>query len=145
MNPSGDGVGAPPGVRADELEREVEVLREDLGDLVGELDQRRHDAFDVRRQVRRHPVFVTVAAVACLGLVAGGIALAVRRRRRRLSLAGRAARLGRALSHMAHHAEQSEREDPKLGLARKIAAAGGTAAASALARRLATGLFSGKR
>ena len=32
-----------------------------------------------------------------------------------------------------------------LGLGRKIAVAGGTAAASALARRLATGLFSGKR
>jgi hypothetical protein len=137
---SGDGVGAPAGERADELELEVEALREDLGDLVGELGQRRHNALDLRRQVRRHPVVVTVAAVIGLGLLGGGIALAVRRQRRQRSLAGRAARLARALLGVAHHPERLEREALMLGLGRKIATAGGTAAASALARRL----FSGK-
>jgi hypothetical protein len=133
---SGDGVGAPAGQRADELELEVEALREDLGDLVGELGHRRHDALDLRRQVRRHPVFVTAVAVIGLGLLGGGIALAVRRHRRRRSLAGRAARLARALLGVAQHPERLGRE----AVGRKIAVAGGTAAASALARRL----FSGK-
>ena len=142
MNRSGDGAGLPAAERADELVLEVEAIRGDLGDLVGELGRRRHDAFDVRRQLRRHPVFVVSVAVACLGLVGAGVAFGLGRRRRRRSLVGRVVRLRRALARGAVHPERIAREAT---LGRKIAGAGGSAIASVLARRVATRLLSGKR
>ena len=76
MNAGGEGnVGRVSG--------EIESLRGELGALIGELDRRRHEAFDLGLQVRRHPVAVAVAA-ATLALAVGGlIALVVAGRRRR--------------------------------------------------------------
>jgi chromosome segregation ATPase len=56
----------------DDLEQQIRELRAELGELVHELDRRRHAAFDVREQLRRHPGAVAV--------VAGSIALIVARR-----------------------------------------------------------------
>ena len=65
------------------LGAEIAELREELGGLVAELDRRRHDWFDVRLQVRRHVVAVTVTAVSLFGAVAALVWLGIWRSRRR--------------------------------------------------------------
>jgi hypothetical protein len=81
------------------IEREIESIRGDLDVLVRELDRRRHEALDWRRQVRRHRrgiAFATgMAGVALLGLVWWS----ARRRR------ARGTELVRALRLLAHHPE----------------------------------------
>ena len=123
-----------PGTPA-ELEREIEVVRDDLGKVAGELDRRRHELFDVRRQLARHPLAIALIAGAAIGIAAAGIALATSRRRRRYhDVAGRFGRVLEAIRRMSRHPERVARPTPSAG--RRIATAGGTAAASILARRL---------
>ena len=70
------------------LARDIEVVRDDLGEVVGELDRRRHEVLDdVRRQVARHALPIAVIALLALGVAAGGIALARSLRRRRQTAA----------------------------------------------------------
>jgi ferric-dicitrate binding protein FerR (iron transport regulator) len=57
---------------AAELEHQIEDLRAELGALVQELDRRRHDAFDLRLQLRRH--------AGAIAIVGGSLALIVARR-----------------------------------------------------------------
>ena len=54
--------GATPRVR--ELGEEIGDVRRRLDVLVGELDRRRHEAFDWRRQLRRHAEGLGIAAIA---------------------------------------------------------------------------------
>ena len=111
---------------------EIVAHRGELGVLVAELDRRRHEAFDLRLQARRHPVAVAVA-VATLALAVGGLvalAVAARRHRRRPSVRAREAR--RALSRIW---EKPHRVGAEPSLTGKIVAAAATAAAAALARR----------
>ncbi len=64
------GERAPGLTRADgepasrRIEKEISTLRREMSDLVGELDRRRREAFDVRLQLKRHPVAVSLAVVA---------------------------------------------------------------------------------
>ena len=72
------------GVSGDEpapvaIEREIGELREDLDQLVDELDRRRHDALDWRLQLRKHARPIAVGACVVLG---GAVLIAARRRRR---------------------------------------------------------------
>ena len=39
---------------------EIAMLRSEIGSLVGELDRRRHELFDLRLQARRHPVGLAI-------------------------------------------------------------------------------------
>ena len=73
-------------------------------------------------------------------MVAGGIALAVARRRRRHSIRTRVVRLRTALRRIAAHPERLGEAQPKVG--RKILSAGGTAIASVIGKRLAKRLVS---
>jgi hypothetical protein len=112
---------------------EIDTLRGELGALVAELDRRRHEAFDLGLQARKHPVAVAIAA-ATLALAVGGIiALAVtaRRRARRPSVRAREAR--RALARML---EKPGRVAAEPSIPRKALAAMATAAAATLAKRL---------
>ena len=86
-----------------EIELEIESLRSEIGGLVDELDRRRHEATDVRLQIRRHPR----AAALLLGVVALSVIgrLVLLRRRRATRLSTRAANLARALALLS-------REDP---------------------------------
>jgi hypothetical protein len=111
--------------------RESERLREDihathrrLEGLLGELDRRRREAFDIRVQMRRHPVIFAAGAALALGALGGGTALAIARMRR---LQGRRrstmARLWR-LSHLhVDGANSSPRVGWWLSLAAKVATA----------------------
>ena len=112
---------------------EIVSLRGELSALVAELDRRRHEALDVRLQVRRHPVAAAVAA-ATLALAVGGLlalAVATRRRRRRPSVRAREAR--RALARILEKPHRVGVEPSVIG---KVVAAAVTAAAASLARRL---------
>jgi hypothetical protein len=128
--------GNASGEHADELEREVAGLRSRLGALIGELSRRRHDAFDVRLQVRRHPVSTVLGTALVLGIVGVGIAALVSHRRRARSVRARAVHLRRALGRLAAPAA---RHAP--GVGGKLVMAGGAAMASTLGRRLGKSLF----
>jgi hypothetical protein len=79
---------------ASALEHQIEALRSELGDLVGELDRRRHEVMDVRLQLRRHPRILAFAVAAVGLIVAGRVVL---RRRSPSRLSGRALNLARVL------------------------------------------------
>jgi hypothetical protein len=112
---------------------EIDTLRRELGALVGELDRRRHEAFDLGLQARKHPVAVAVAA-ATLALAVGGlIALVVAARRERRRPSARVRETRRALQRIMKRPHEVGR-DPSIP--RKVVAAIATAAAATLAKRL---------
>jgi hypothetical protein len=91
------------------LESDIERLRGELDAMVDELDRRRHEAFDVRLQLRRHRgLVVGVAAVAVLLTGAGLYAWAASRRRQDRLLV-RMQHLARAIAIMARNPERLER------------------------------------
>ena len=135
----GKGEGpAPTGANVEALQREIEVIREGLDGMVGELDRRRHTLFDVRTQLRRHTVPLIAVAAALLGIVAGGIALGVAHRRRRARLPARLGRFQQALRRMIDKPARVA-NTPTVG--QRIIGAGGAAAASAIAKRVAGNLL----
>lgn len=112
---------------------EIVALRGELGALVGELDRRRRELFDVGLQVRRHPVAVAIGATAAALLVGGLVAKGVRDRRERRRPTVRARETRRALARLLEH---PDRVAARPGLTQAILAAAGTAAGAALARRV---------
>jgi hypothetical protein len=76
----GDGAKGEAVERA--IERDIDHLRDRLDGMVSELDRRRHEAFDVRLQLRRHATAVaTVGVVGAVLLVGGFVAWRNARRR----------------------------------------------------------------
>jgi hypothetical protein len=126
---NGDGVGAGSG----ELEREITGIRSELGALVGELDRRRRDLFDVRGQVRRHPVAASLAGVAVIALLGGSVALLLRDGRRKQRAGYRAKQLRSAFGRIVEHPERVARGEAPAG--EKILAAVGTAIATLLVKQ----------
>jgi hypothetical protein len=127
---------APPEARAEALQQDVEEIRDDLTGLVNELDRRRHDFFDVKQQMSRHALPLVLSALGLVGLVAGGLALAARRRRRRATIASRVVRLRQALARMI---DKPQRVASSPSALEKIGVAGATTAISVLAKRLRVG------
>jgi len=115
------------------IEHEISTLRHDIGDLVGELDRRRREAFDVRLQLRRHPVAVSVAGITVAALLGGAVALFVFNGRRKRRASYKARQLKVAFGRMMEHPERVARGEPPPG--EKILAAVGTAAATLLVKR----------
>jgi hypothetical protein len=115
------------------IEKELSTLREEIGDLVAELDRRRRELFDVRLQLQRHPMAVPLAGFALALVLGGAVALLVRNERRRRRPSHKARQLRRALGRMVAHPERVGRGEPPPG--EKILAAIGTAAATLLVRR----------
>ena len=81
---TGDGAPAEAGGEATEraIEQDIDRLRDQLDGMVGELDRRRHEALDVRLQLRRHGTAVATVGVVATVLVVGGF-VAWRNARRR--------------------------------------------------------------
>jgi len=81
---TGDGAAAEAGGEATEraIEQDIDRLRDQLDGMVGELDRRRHEVFDVRLQLRRHGTAVATVGVVAAVLVVGGF-VAWRNARRR--------------------------------------------------------------
>jgi hypothetical protein len=128
-----------PSDEAERLQHDIEAIRDNLGGLIGELDHRRHEALNLRLQLRRHALPVTIGALAILGLVATGIAVRVARNRRRERLPARLRRLRHAVARMIDDPDHVAEGRPKVGT--KILTAGGTAGAAVVARRLAERLI----
>ena len=80
----GNGPAAPTDGEATEqaIERDIDRLRGRLDGMVGELDRRRHEALDVRLQLRRHATAVATVGVVAAVIVVGGF-VAWRNARRR--------------------------------------------------------------
>jgi hypothetical protein len=132
-----------PARQADLLQQDIRDIRGNLGSLIGELNERRRRALDVRFQLRRHPLRAMLTSLAFFGAVGaagGALALAAARRRRRRLLRGRLRALRGAFRRMMADPDRVAKESPNIGL--KILAAGGTSAASVLARRFAQKLGS---
>ncbi len=112
---------------------EIETLRGDLGALVAELDRRRHEAFDLGLQARRHPMAVAVAASAAALVLGGLIALAVRSRREQRRPTTRIRETRRALARLIDHPDRVAAEP---SIQNKVLTAIAVAAGTAFARRM---------
>lgn len=114
-----------------DLQKEVVAARNDLDRLVGELDRRRHALFDLRGQLRRHPVPFILGGLALLTAIGGTVALIVARRRRHNAWPQRVQRFRHAIAEAARHPDRSHDQPSST---KKIGTAGATAIASALAK-----------
>ncbi|MES1166337.1 MAG: hypothetical protein ABUR63_11290 [Verrucomicrobiota bacterium] len=128
----------PPETDPATLQKEVVAARNDLDRLVGELDRRRHAFFDVRAQIRRHPLPFILGGLALLTAVGGTVAVIVARRRRHNAWPQRVQRLRHAIAEAARHPDRSH-DQPSA--AKKIGTAGGTAIVSAVAKAAAQRLL----
>ena len=81
-----------------EIEHEIEDLRTELTGLVQEIDRRRHEALDIRLQLRRNASVIVVALGTASLLLVGRWALKSYRYGRRASTRERAENLMRALA-----------------------------------------------
>lgn len=115
-----------------QIENRIDGLRRELGDIVSELDRRRHEAFDLRLQAKRHPMALGIAGVTVAAAIGVGLALAVRRRRARQRPLERARRARLAFERLMDDPEHMAREST---VGEKILAAAGTAVASLLVKR----------
>ena len=116
----------------EELEREVEEIRDDMTDIVSELDRRGHEAFDWRMQLRKHAAPMMFTGLGFLAVAAGAIALSVRRKRRNNRPLARARRLREALARMIAHPELVAQ--PRPSIANRALAAAVSAAAGSVAK-----------
>jgi hypothetical protein len=111
-------------VSARELDAEAAQLRDELTELIAELDRRRHELLDVKGQVRRHPWSVGLTGLAMSAAAIGAITLHHRRGQGRGLSAARA-------RHRAPRSEPALREPT---LVQRILGAAGSAAAVYLVR-----------
>ena len=122
-----------PRAITERLSTEIGVVRAELDGLVAELDRRRHDALDVRLQLRRHSLGATLTMLALMTTAAGGIWLGAWRHRRRARLTGQAGQLRQAISRMTEHPERVAAEPTMAG---KVVTAAASAAVASLVKKL---------
>jgi hypothetical protein len=118
-----------------ELERDIETIRGNLGGLIGELDHRRHEALDVRLQLRRHGLLLGLGLLAVAGVVTGVVLMRRARKRRRRRLPARLRSLRHAVQRMVAEPDRVVESQPRVP--KRILAAAGAAAASVVGRRVA--------
>ena len=122
------GPGAPH-----RIEEELSSIREEIGDLLRELDRRRRELLDVRLQLRRHPVAIPVAGVAVAAILGWAVARLLRSGQHKQRRRHQTRQLRRALGRMLDHPERVARGEPPPG--EKILVAIGTAVAAFLVKR----------
>jgi hypothetical protein len=122
-----------PRAIAETLGTEIAVVRDELDGLVAELDRRRHDAFDLRRQLGRHAFGVALTTLALLATATGAVSFGIWRQRRRARLSAQAGRLRHAIARMTEHPERVAAEPTMAG---KIVTAAASAAVAALVKKL---------
>lgn len=122
----------------DELEIEVEDIRDDLTGVVRELDRRRHALFDWRQQAKAHVALLSFAALGLALIVGGSLARSISSRRRRARPLYKARQLREAVGRMIEHPELVARAHPTVGKKALSAAVSSVAAVSAkaLAQRI---------
>lgn len=70
-----------PAAQISRLRTEIDATRDELGTYISELDRRRHEALDLKHQVKKHPGLAIGAGVAIIGAVAGAVVMVIRSRR----------------------------------------------------------------
>jgi len=115
------------------IEGEIAEIRGRLDQSLAELDRRRHEATDVKLQIRRHPGAVAVAGGVVL-LLLGGVAYAIWAAQKRERPVNKAKRLKLALSRMIDDPQKVAKAEPTVP--EKILAAAGTAAATILTKKI---------
>jgi hypothetical protein len=121
------------------LYEDISSIRSRLSGLISELDRRRHDAVDVKLQVRRHPISFVLVAVAAVGVVGGLVAWRLVARRHRNRLVTRLRGLRSVLGRVVRDPERMAQRTPRLGT--RLLHAGGEATAGIVAKRLAERLL----
>jgi hypothetical protein len=119
------------------LESEIGRLRDDLDAMIGELDRRRHEALDVRLQLRRHSGVVAAVGGVAVVLVLAGFAAWTASRRRQDRLLVRLQNLARAVVIMSRNPARLERAlegraQPGAAVASAIATVAGAAGRRAI-------------
>jgi hypothetical protein len=130
-----DGTGSQaltPAEVVARIDAEITALRDELGDLLAELDRRRREAVDVKLQLRRHGLEAALTGVA---LVAGAVGVIWLKRWRARRHQGLLSRLGRLREGVTRMMDRPERVAAEPTLGRRILPAAATAAAAALARK----------
>lgn len=132
------GLGTQPkGDQAASIEREIEVIRENLDGLVTELDHRRH-LLNPFAAARRHPASFAVAGALMVGAVTAAVLVHNARARRRNSWLGRGRRLKAAVSDLMDG--KAAAVTPSFGL--RMLSAVAAAAAGMVGKRLVSRYFS---
>jgi hypothetical protein len=116
-----------------QIEGEISDIRGRLDQSLAELDRRRHEATDVKLQIRRHPAVVAAAGGVVL-LLLGGVAYAIWAARQRERPVSKAKRLRLAVGRMIDEPQKVAKAEPTVP--EKILAAAGTAAATMLTKKL---------
>jgi hypothetical protein len=119
----------------EELERDVEDIRENIDDIVTELDRRGQELLDWRLQLRKHKLLLVAVGASCLVGLSLTVGLARAKRRRENRFFAKAARLRKALARMIAHPELVAQPQP--GIGKKALTAAVSAAVGALAKTLA--------
>jgi hypothetical protein len=122
-----------PRAIAETLGTEIAVVRDELDGLVAELDRRRHDVFDLRRQLGRHAFGVALTMLALLATATGTVSFGIWRQRRRARLSAQAGRFRHAIARMTEHPERVAAEPTMAG---KIVTAAASTAVAALVKKL---------
>lgn len=130
-----DGVGAAdtPREAVRLLEGQITGLRDELGQLVAELDRRRQEALDVRLQVRRHKREIALTGAMLAGMAVGFVWVTVRRNRRRRRFG---AQLGRLQQVMGRMIERPDRVAAEPTVTSKVLGAVASAAAATVIRKV---------
>jgi len=69
-----DEGGGKPALNVSARRSEIDDIRSDLGAYITELDRRRHEAFDVRLQVKKHKGLAITVGAILIALTAGLVA-----------------------------------------------------------------------
>ena len=118
----------------EQLEHDIEEIRDDLSAIVNEIDHRREEALDWRVQLHRHAGAVAAGATALVVFGTGLLILNLWRARRHDSVLVKAHRLREALGRAIAAPENVARPTP--GVGKKVLAAAISGAAGVLARNL---------
>ena len=118
----------------EKLEREVEDIRENIDDIVTELDRRGHELLDWRSQVQKHKLLLLAVGASCLVGLSLTMTVAAAKRRRQNRFFAKAARLRKALARMIEHPELVAQPQP--GIGKRALTAAVSAAVGALAKTL---------
>ena len=116
-----------------ELEGQISEIRGRLDHSLAELDRRRHEATDIKLQIRRHPGAVAAAGGVVL-LLLGGVAYAIWAAHRREQPMNKVKRLRLAVSRMIDEPQKVAKAEPTVP--EKILAAASTVAATMITRKL---------
>jgi hypothetical protein len=115
-----------------QLDGEIARLREELSGLVAELDRRRHEALDIKLQVKRHGLQTALTAAALLTVGAGFVWLAAWRQRRGDTLHSRWGRLRGTVAR----ALGGQVEAPAPSLGKKVLTVAASAGIAAVVRKV---------